>query len=68
MHCNHFHHIQKGNIYITFPVWSKNGLEDQQAIQKNMQQKYKQFENEVEDQLKKKQSRKQLVEKGNAFP
>lgn len=59
--------LPRGNIYITFPVWSKNGLEDQQAIQKNMQQKYKQFENEVEDQLKKYNQENNLLKKAMHF-
>mmetsp|Transcript_4795 Transcript_4795/g.7252 ORF Transcript_4795/g.7252 Transcript_4795/m.7252 type:complete len:288 (+) Transcript_4795:97-960(+) len=59
--------LPKGNIYVTFPVWSKNGLKDEQTIKKNMEEKYKQYENEVEDQLKKYNEENNLLKKAMHF-
>jgi|SaaInl74LU_5_DNA_1037368.scaffolds.fasta_scaffold17940_2 hypothetical protein len=64
--CNHTI-PSKGNIYVTFPVWSKNGLKDEQTIKKNMEEKYKQYENEVEDQLKKYNEENNLLKKAMHF-
>ena len=57
----------KGNIYVTFPVWTNNGLEDEQKIKKNVEAKYKQCENEVEDQLKKYNEESNLLKKAMHF-
>mmetsp|Transcript_10555 Transcript_10555/g.15093 ORF Transcript_10555/g.15093 Transcript_10555/m.15093 type:complete len:291 (-) Transcript_10555:133-1005(-) len=59
--------LPKGNIYVTFPVWSKNGLKDEQLIKKNVEAMYKQYENEVEDQLKKYNEENNLLKKAMHF-
>ena len=57
----------KGNIYVTFPVWSKNGLQDEQLIKKKVEAMYKQYENEAEDQLKKYNEENNLLKKAMHF-
>jgi len=48
-------------------VWSKNGLQDEQVIKKNMEQKYKQYENERDDQLKMYNAENNLLKKAMHF-
>ncbi len=45
--------LEKGNIYITFPVWSKEGLQKSQYRKLDVQAKYKEFQVERDEELEK---------------
>jgi len=45
--------LEKGNIYITFPVWSKEGLQKRQFCKLESQAKYKEFEMARDEELQK---------------
>ncbi len=59
--------LPKGNIYVTFPVWSKNGLEDEWTMKKNAERKYKEFEDERDTQLQKYNAEGNLLKKAMYF-
>jgi len=59
--------LPAGNIYVTFPVWSKKGLEDEWTIKKNAELKCKEFERERDDQLKKYNTENNLLKKAMHF-
>lgn len=45
--------LEKGQLYLTWPVWSNESLEEQQKRKAQAEIKYKEFENERDTQLEK---------------
>ena len=59
--------LEKGQIYITWPVWSKDGLEKQQARKADAEVRYKQFETESDDELEKMSNTPNILKKALNF-
>lgn len=59
--------LQKGNLYLTFPVWRKKALEEKQAKKHAAELEYKEFETERNDQIQKLKDTPNLLEKAIHF-
>eukprot|EP00579_Thalassiosira_antarctica_P004798 CAMPEP_0201884282 /NCGR_PEP_ID=MMETSP0902-20130614/16864_1 /ASSEMBLY_ACC=CAM_ASM_000551 /TAXON_ID=420261 /ORGANISM="Thalassiosira antarctica, Strain CCMP982" /LENGTH=282 /DNA_ID=CAMNT_0048413217 /DNA_START=1 /DNA_END=849 /DNA_ORIENTATION=+ len=59
--------LQKGQIYLTWPVWSKDGLEKEQALRAKAEMKYKEFESERDSELEKMSSAPNILQKALHF-
>eukprot|EP00571_Detonula_confervacea_P010370 CAMPEP_0172301722 /NCGR_PEP_ID=MMETSP1058-20130122/3548_1 /TAXON_ID=83371 /ORGANISM="Detonula confervacea, Strain CCMP 353" /LENGTH=290 /DNA_ID=CAMNT_0013011939 /DNA_START=71 /DNA_END=943 /DNA_ORIENTATION=- len=55
--------LEKGQVYVTWPVWSKDGLDKQQARKAEAAIKYEEFETERNTQLEKMSSTPNILRK-----
>ena len=61
------HILERGNLYITFPIWSSKGLNDKQAEKKLAEMKYREYELERNLQLEKFKEAPNLLQKAMHF-
>ena len=59
--------LSKGNLYLTFPIWSTTRLKEKQAEKEEAELKYKQFETERNLQLEKLKETPNLLKKAMYF-
>ena len=59
--------LPKGNLYLTFPIWSTQRLKEKQAEKKEAELKYKEFETERNLQLEKLKETPNLLKKAMYF-
>jgi hypothetical protein len=59
--------LEKGHLYLTWPVWSKDGLEKQQASKADAEMKYKEFEAERDFELEKMSNTLNILKKALHF-
>mmetsp|Transcript_24349 Transcript_24349/g.38401 ORF Transcript_24349/g.38401 Transcript_24349/m.38401 type:complete len:287 (-) Transcript_24349:276-1136(-) len=59
--------LEKGQVYLTWPVWSKDGLEKDQALRAKAEIKYKAFEAERDGELEKMSNTPNILHKALHF-
>ena len=59
--------LEKGQIYLTWPVWSKDGLEEKQSLKAKAELQYREFEMERDDKLEKMTNAPGLLQKALHF-
>lgn len=59
--------LEKGQVYITWPVWSKDGLDKQQARKAEAAIKYEEYETERNNELEKMSSTPNILRKALHF-
>lgn len=61
------HILPKGNLYLTFPVWSNDGLKEKHVMKQIAEVKYKEYESERNEQLVKLKETSNLFQKAMHF-
>eukprot|EP00984_Skeletonema_dohrnii_P023230 scaffold12308_cov78-Skeletonema_dohrnii-CCMP3373.AAC.1 len=59
--------LEKGNLYLTFPIWSTKALQEKQAEKQKAELKYKEYETERNLQLEKLKETPNLLKKAMYF-
>ncbi|KAL7533487.1 hypothetical protein ACHAWF_011285 [Thalassiosira exigua] len=59
--------LEKGQVYLTWPVWSKDGLEKQQARKAEAEAKYRKFETERDNELEEMSNTPNILQKAMHF-